>query len=36
MISCVRMTVGYRSRRPDDPHLSERLRALVKERRRFG
>lgn len=31
-----RMTVRYRSRRPDDPVLRERLRALARERRRFG
>lgn len=31
-----RMTVRYRSRRPDDPKLRERLRALAHERRRFG
>jgi putative transposase len=30
------MTVRYRSRRPDDPRLRERLRALAHERRRFG
>ena len=36
VIGCVRMTIRYRSRRPDDPHLRERLRALAKERRRFG
>lgn len=36
VIGCVRMTIGHRSRRPDDPHLRERLRALAKERRRFG
>jgi putative transposase len=30
------MTVRYRSRRPDDPALRERLRALARERRRFG
>ena len=30
------MTVRYRSRRPDDPLLRERLVALAKERRRFG
>lgn len=35
-IGCVRMTIRYRSRRPDDPHLRERLLALAKERRRFG
>lgn len=31
-----RMTVRYRSRRPDDPRLRERLLALARERRRFG
>ena len=36
VIGCVRMMIRYRSRRPDDPHLRERLRALAKERRRFG
>jgi putative transposase len=36
VISCVRMTIRYCSRRPDDPLLRERLRALAKERRRFG
>ncbi len=36
MIDCERMTVRYRSRRPDDPKLRERLRALAHERRRFG
>ena len=30
------MTIRHRSRRPDDPLLRERLRALAKERRRFG
>jgi putative transposase len=33
---CVRMTVRYRCRRPDDAGLRERLRALAHERRRFG
>jgi putative transposase len=33
---CDRMTVRYRSQRPDDPKLRERLRALARERRRFG
>lgn len=33
---CVRMTVRYRSRRPDDAPLRARLRALAHERRRFG
>jgi putative transposase len=36
MIGCVRMTVRYRSRRPADTELRERLRALAHERRRFG
>ncbi len=36
VIGCERMTVRYRSRRPDDPHLRERLLALARERRRFG
>jgi putative transposase len=36
LIGCDRMTVRYRSRRPDDPKLRERLRALAQERRRFG
>jgi putative transposase len=36
VIGCDRMTVRYRSRRPDDPGLRERLRALAHERRRFG
>jgi putative transposase len=35
-IGCDRMTVRYRSRRPDDPCLRERLRAIAHERRRFG
>jgi hypothetical protein len=35
-IGCVRMTVRYRSRRPDDTTLRVRLRALAHERRRFG
>ena len=30
------MTVRYRSRRPDDLGLRERLRTLAHERRRFG
>lgn len=30
---CDRMTARYRSRRPDDPLLRERLVALAKERR---
>src|SRR5436190_17842685 len=36
MIGCVRMTVRYCSRRPQDTELRERLRALAQERRRFG
>jgi putative transposase len=36
VIGCERMTVRYRSRRPYDPALRERLRALARERRRFG
>ena len=36
VVGCDRMTVRYRSRRPDDPKLRERLRALARERRRFG
>lgn len=36
VIGCVRMTIRYRSRRPDDPKLRERLVALARERRRFG
>ena len=36
VIGCVRMTVRYRSRRPDDSKLRERLVALARERRRFG
>lgn len=36
VVGCERMTVRYRSRRPDDPKLRERLRALAHERRRFG
>jgi putative transposase len=35
-IGCVRMMVRYRSRRPDDAELRQRLRALAHERRRFG
>jgi putative transposase len=33
---CVRMTVRYRSHRPDDAELRVRLRALAHVRRRFG
>ena len=36
VIGCDRMMVRYRSRRPDDPRLCDRLLALAKERRRFG
>ena len=36
VIGCDRMTVRYRSRRPDDPRLRERLRALACERRRLA
>jgi putative transposase len=36
VIGAERMTVRYRSRRPDDPKLRERLVALARERRRFG
>ncbi len=33
---CDRMTARYRSRRPDDPRLRERMVAIARERRRFG
>jgi len=36
LIGSDRMMVRYRSRRPDDAKLRERLRALAHERRRFG
>jgi putative transposase len=36
IIGCVRMTVRYRSCRPQDSELRERLKALAHERRRFG
>ena len=36
IIGCQRMSVRYRSRRPDDAALRERMRALAHERRRFG
>jgi putative transposase len=36
VIGCDRMMVRYRSRRPDDPRLRERLLGLARERRRFG
>jgi putative transposase len=35
-IGCVRMTMRYHSRRPDDAELRQRLRTLAHERRRFG
>lgn len=35
-IGCVRMTMRYRCRRPDDAELRERLRSLAHVRRRFG
>ncbi len=35
-IGCIRMTVRYRCRRPDDAALRRRLRELAHERRRFG
>lgn len=36
LAGCDRMTARYRSRRPDDPRLRERLVAIARERRRFG
>jgi len=36
IIGCVRMSVRYRTRRPSDTELRERLRKLANERRRFG
>jgi putative transposase len=36
IIGGMRMTMRYRSRRPDDAELRVRLRALAHERRRFG
>jgi putative transposase len=36
MIEICRMTVRYRSRRPDDGRLRERMKSLADERRRFG
>ena len=36
VISTDRTSVRYQATRPDDAHLSERLRALAQERRRFG
>mgnify|MGYP001807754631 CR=1 FL=1 len=35
-IGCCRMTVRYRSARPDDRALRERMIAIARERRRFG
>ena len=35
-IGADRTSIRYRSRRPDDHDLRERLRALACERRRFG
>ena len=35
-IDCCRMTVRYKSTRPDDSDLRKRLIALARERRRFG
>ena len=35
-IGCCRMTVRYRSTRPQDEVLRERMVALARERRRFG
>ena len=36
VIGCCRITVRYRSVRPDDSRLRERMRAIAHERRRFG
>src|SRR5664279_6182542 len=36
MIGICRMTVRYRSQRPDDRQLRERMKTLADERRRFG
>ena len=36
MIGICRMTVRYRSQRPDDDELRSRMKALADERRRFG
>jgi len=36
VIDCCRMTVRYRSVRPDDSPLRDRMRAIAHERRRFG
>ena len=35
-IGCCRMTVRYKSTRPDDRDLRERMKAIAHERRRFG
>ncbi|SMC56478.1 HTH-like domain-containing protein, partial [Fulvimarina manganoxydans] len=35
-IGCCRMTIRYRSIRPDDRDLRERMISLARERRRFG
>lgn len=35
-IGADRMSVRYRSQRPDDPRLRERMVAIARERRRFG
>lgn len=36
VVGCERVMVRYRSRRPVDPKLRDRLLALARERRRFG
>jgi len=35
-IGCCRMTVRYKTKRPDDDALRERMTAIARERRRFG
>ena len=35
-IECCRMTVRYKTTRPDDSDLRDRMKALAQERRRFG
>lgn len=35
-IGCCRMTIRYKSTRPDDTRLRERMKAIARERRRFG
>jgi len=35
-IGCCRMTVRYKSTRPDDRDLRERMKAIAHECRRFG